>query len=562
VPQLFSAILRDRPAALPSAVPLALGGVIERCLEKDPAARYQEAGAVRTALERVAAGTASPWTAWKYQMRRRPLTLGAAALLALAALVVGTNSGGLRDRLAGTPAIKLAVLPFENLTRDPDQEYLSDGLTEDLITQLGRLHPQRLSVIARTSSMRYKGRTVPLDQIGRELGVDYVLEGTARRESGRVRISAALVQVSDQTQRWADSYDRELASIFMVQNEVARGVAESLALALLPEERTRLATVRPVNPAAHEAYLKGRFHWYRHTPEDFARAQSYFEEAIRLDPEYAPAYIGLADAVATPAHIGRIPTTEVFPKAKELTARALALDDQSAVVQDMHARLTFAYDWDWAAAEQGFQRAIALNPSYPDAHVIYAQLLHITGRGEAALAAVQQGLDLDPHNAFFQQQRAQHLLTAGRRQEAIDAMEALLKVQPGFPPAHGTLWTAFFQKRHEDAWRHAVPILAARADADVADVFAASHPTLGYAGAMRQAGDTMAARSSGQYVSPVLVATLYAHAGDQALALDWLERAIDVRDTQIVYAPTTLEFEPLWDHPRFRAVMRRINLPW
>jgi tetratricopeptide (TPR) repeat protein len=263
----------------------------------------------------------------------------------------------------------------------------------------------------------------------------------------------------------------------------------------------------------------------------------------------------LADAVGTPAHIGRIPTTDVFPRLKALVAKALALDDQSAVVHDMHARITFAYDWEWAASEAAFQRAIALNPNYPDAHVVYAQLLQILGRGDEALAAVQHGLDLDPHNAFFQQQRAHHLLVAGRRQEAIAEMEELLRVQPGFPPAHEILWTALLKEgQYDEAVRHAGPM-------DVADILSESYPTLGYAGAMSRAADTMAARALAQYVSPVLVARLYAHAGDQDRTLDWLEKAIDVHDTQIVYAPMSPEFEDVWDHPRFRAVMRRINLP-
>jgi eukaryotic-like serine/threonine-protein kinase len=559
IPELFSAILTKTPAALPGAVPVELKAVIERCLTKDPGHRYQQASEVHAALEAIQAGAVSPWVVWRYYVRRRPALTGAATLVALAALLVGANVGGVRDRLAGTPPalppIRLAVLPFENLTGDPEQEYLSDGLTEEMIGQLGRLHPARLSVIARTSSMQYKGRSAPLDEVARALNVDYVLEGSTRREGSRVRINATLIRVADQIQQWSESFDRDLAGILTLQNDVARGVAGSLALALLPEERTTLAFARPVNPAVHEAYLKGRFHWYRHTPEDFARAQSYFEDAIRIDPDYAPAYIGLADAVGTPAHIGRIPTTDVFPRLKALVAKALALDDQSAVVHDMHARITFAYDWEWAASEAAFQRAIALNPNYPDAHVVYAQLLQILGRGDEALAAVQHGLDLDPHNAFFQQQRAHHLLVAGRRQEAIAEMEELLRVQPGFPPAHEILWTALLKEgQYDEAVRHAGPM-------DVADILSESYPTLGYAGAMSRAADTMAARALAQYVSPVLVARLYAHAGDQDRTLDWLEKAIDVHDTQIVYAPMSPEFEDVWDHPRFRAVMRRINLP-
>jgi TolB-like protein/Tfp pilus assembly protein PilF len=510
--------------------------------EKDPAARYQQADEVRAALEAIAAGTASPWVAWRYRVRRRPLTAAAAALVALMALGVGANVGGVRDRLAGTPPplapIKLAVLPFENLTGDPEQEYLSDGLTDEMIGQLGRLHPARLSVIARTSSMRYKDRVTPLDQIGRELGVDYLLEGSARREGSRLRINATLIHVSNQTQRWSDSFDRELESILSLQHDVARGVAGALALALLPDEERRLATIRQVNPAAHEAYLKGRFHWYRFTPEDFSRAQAYFEEALRIDPDYALAHIGLADALGTPAHIGLRPAREVFPGIKVMVERALELDDRLAAAHDLHARILFAWDWDWAGAEAAFQRAIELNPNYPDAHVLYGQLLRILGRHAAARASVQRGLELDPYNAFFQQQFAEQLVLDGQHADAIARMEALLTAQPGFPPAHGLLWMTFFrERRYDEALPHARPDLTVRGYAEAADVLAASYPAIGYAGAMRRAADAIAAQSGRRYVSPLMVARLYAHAGDDTDALAWLERAVDERDTQVVYAP-------------------------
>ena len=204
--------------------------MIERCLEKEPERRYEHAREVGAALEAIQAGTMPLWATWRARVRRRPWLTAAAGALAVVTLLVGVNVGGVRERLSGSPSaaepIKLAVLPFENLTGDPEQEYFSDGLTEEMITQLGRLHPQRLSVIARTSSMRYKNRDVPVDQIGRELGVDYVLEGSARREGSRVRISATLIQVRDQTQRWADSFDRELAGILALQSDVARALRD------------------------------------------------------------------------------------------------------------------------------------------------------------------------------------------------------------------------------------------------------------------------------------------------------------------------------------------------
>jgi tetratricopeptide (TPR) repeat protein len=365
--------------------------------------------------------------------------------------------------------------------------------------------------------------------------------------------------VHDQTQRWAETYDRELTSILAVQHDVAGGVAEALALELLPEERTRLATARQINPAAHEAYLKGRFHWYRFTPEDFVLAQRYFEEALRIDADYAPAYVGLADAIGTPGHRGLVPPQDVFPAAKAAVERALELDDRLAAALDLHARIRFAYDWDWVGSEESFQRAIELNPNYPDAHVVYAQLLRITGRGEAALAEVQHGLEMDPYNAFFQQQFALQLSAAGRHAEATARLQALLAAQPGFPPAHETLWATLYKEgRYEEALHQAVAFLG---DRELGDVLTGSYASIGYAGAMKRAADILARRSTEQYVAPVLIAGLYVHADDIPAALEWLERAIAVHDTQIVYTTIVPVFEKLWDHPRFREIRRRINLP-
>jgi TolB-like protein len=236
---------------------------------------------------------------WRYRLARRRWLVLTVAVVMLAAILVGLRMTGLREKLLGrieTPvrAIKMAVLPFANLTGDPEQEYLSDGLTQEMIAQLGRLHPESLSVIARTSVMRYKKSDTPIDQIGQELGVDYVLEGSARREAGRIRITAELIQVRDQIQLWADAYEGEMSGILALQGEVAQKVAGSLALKLIPAERARLANARVVNPDAYDAYHKGLSNFYVYTPASFETALQYFELALQKDPNYAPAYAGIA----------------------------------------------------------------------------------------------------------------------------------------------------------------------------------------------------------------------------------------------------------------------------
>ena len=266
--ELVSAILNEAPPPLTSGAgrvaPAWLRSVIERCLKKDPARRYQHSEEVRDALEAMGSGVI-PWAGWRYRLARRRWLVLAVVLVVILAVLAGVTGG----RLWGPRrAIKLAVLPFANLSGDPQQEYLSDGITQEMIAQLGGLHPGSLSVIARTSVMRYKKSDEPIDQVGRELGVDYILEGSARREGGRIRISAELIQVGDQTQLWAESYDREVAGVLALQSDVARTVARSLALKLLPAEQARLAAVRAVNPEAYDVYLKGLHHWYKITPGD------------------------------------------------------------------------------------------------------------------------------------------------------------------------------------------------------------------------------------------------------------------------------------------------------
>ncbi len=298
IPELFSAILKDPPRKWPRGTPAALQPIVERCLDKDPSRRYQTAREVQLVLETIESGVRPAWSTWRHRFARpRVLAAAAAAVIVLMLGFVGANVGGLRDRLTGDPqapaAIKLAVLPFANLTGDPGQEYFSDGLTAELITQLGRLHPQ-LRVIARSTSAQYASHASPIEALGRDLGVAYVLEGSARREGDRVRISATLINAGDRTQRWSQTFDRELSGFLTVQNDVARGVSGALALTLLPAQQQRLAGAPQVNPQAYEAYLIGQSHARRLSRPELDRALEYYESALTFDPNFALAHIGIS----------------------------------------------------------------------------------------------------------------------------------------------------------------------------------------------------------------------------------------------------------------------------
>jgi TolB-like protein len=403
IPELFSSILRDAPHPLPDAVPAPLRLLIERCLAKEPDRRPRHAGDVRTHLEAVRTGNAPSWPTWRSRLTHRGTFVASTiSLLGVGAILVGLGVDSLR-RLRDAPPelapIKLAVLPFENLTGDPEQEYFSDGLTDEMIAQLGRLSPQRLSVIARTSSMRYKNRNAPIDQIGRELGVDYVLEGSARREGSRIRINATLIQVRDQTQRWANSFDRELASVLTLQGDVARGVAGSLALMLLPGAETPGARARPVVPEAYEAYLKGHFHAQKETRADLDLALEYFEAALQKDPGYAAAHTGIAYVWSIRNQMGYVPPGEATPQIKAAATKALELDDTLALAHYALGMIAWN-EWDWETNEREFRRTIQLDPSFPDVRAWYSHLLMALGRPDEAMAQIEHALQLDPLNAL------------------------------------------------------------------------------------------------------------------------------------------------------------------
>jgi TolB-like protein/Tfp pilus assembly protein PilF len=376
-----------------------VGRVIERCLAKTPDERYQHAGEFAEAVESLRAGVPVQHA----RFGRRALLLAAGTVLGVAAVIAGFGVERLRQWLpratepAPTP-IRLVVLPFANLTGDADQEYFSDGLTEELIAQLGRLHPQRLTVIGRTSAMRYKRTDKGIDQIGRELGVDYVLEGSARREATRVRITAQLVQVSNQTQKWSDTYERELAGILALQSDVSRGVARSLAFALLPAAESRLANARPVVPESYEAYLRGNQHRYRLTRADLDTALRYYEQALTADPNFALAYAGIAGVWNARRQAGFAMISEATLKQETALRRALELDDTQAESHVALAEYRFAR-YEWAGAEQAYRHAFEINPNLAAALGQYSHLLAFLGRTEEALVHAEQAVRVDPYEA-------------------------------------------------------------------------------------------------------------------------------------------------------------------
>jgi len=562
--EVSSAILNRAPLPLPAGVPAELGVVVGRCLEKDPAIRYQTAQDLRAALEEIRAGTASIWAAWRYRLTRRRWLVPAAGMVIVAMLVLALDVGGLRTRLTGGAGaegrtFKLAVLPFENLTGDPEQEFLSDGMTQEMISQLSSLHPARMGVIARTSVMRYKKSGVPIDQIGRELDVAFVLEGTARREGERVRISAELIQVRDQTQLWSKTYEREATGFLAMQSDIARKVVDALALKLLPSEEAQLARARTVSPEAYEAYLKSIHYREMLSKEGYDAAERYLNLALEKDPNYAAAWAGLSRVWGGRQQMGWAPSKEASLKTKEAAAKALELDETEVEAHRALAGLLTWLEWDWGAAEREWTLVLEIDPGYADSLASYSHFLMHMGRKDEAMAMIEKALELDPFNVKIQSFHAVDLNFVGRHDEAIAASRKALGMQPNSPLAVTALMTALFA---EGLYDEALALEKERCagDAELLDALERGYAEWGYRGAWKRLADAHAARfGKPGGIQTYHLANLYLQSGDKERALEWLEKAYAEHNRNMPYI--TLHFDSLRSDPRFQDLVRRMKLP-
>ncbi len=571
-------ILNEAPVPLAELgidAPPGLQEVVSRCLAKQPEDRYATAEELGRALaeclgpERSAAALAALRPA---RVRRRwPALAIAAVVVVMVSFGLVAWRNGWWPFPAQAPLIRLAVLPLANLSGDPEQEYLSDGLTQELINQLGRLHPATLSVIARTSIMRYKKSDKGVDQIGKELGVDYILEGSAVREGGRVRVTAELIRVGDQSQLWADAFEREMAGVLALQSDVAKKVSGALALKLLPAEQARLANIRSVNPEAHEAHLKGFQFLYKISPADFDTAERYFNLALAKDPNYAPAFEGLALVWVARSQYGITLPEVAGSKAKEAARRAIELDDDAAEAHAALAMVKTVVDWDWAGAESEWRRALAINPNAAVTHSFYAVFLSVVlGRLDEALYHNRRAIELDPFNVRFHSTYASTLYHSRRYDEAIAAADRALSLQPDDAGAEGARQVSWIAKGAR------AELLAQQRKRIAKDpgrmaAFQKGLAEGGYEGAQRRLGDLLAARyrqTSGvpafidqRVYMPTNIALRYMDARDYERALDWLEEGYRVRDPLVIDLAKPL-YDPIRSNPRFQALVRKLNLPW
>ena len=456
----------------------------------------------------------------------------------------------------------LAVLPFDNLSRDPDQAFFSEGMTEEMISQVGKLNRDRLTVIARSSVAKYQGSTLAAKEIAKELNADYLVQGSVRRWSDRVRITVQLIRARDQTDVWTESYDRELKDVLAVQDSVVRSIASQINIALPEEQEKRLTTARQARPEAYEAYLKGRYYWNKRTGDGMQKAERYFQQAIDNDPAYAAAYSGLADCNSGLTWHGFKSPTEALPKAYAAARKALEINPDSA---EAHASLGLAmsHRWDWTGAEAEFRRALQLDPQYANAHHWYSDYLSIKGRHHEAVVEAKRALELDPLNLMISTWVGFRYYMARDYSRAIEQNRNSVELDPNFAAAHLLLGEDYAQAGlHSDAVNELkrAAILSGNNPLYTAQVAVA----LAVAGRNRDAlriADELITLSRKHYVSPYALAQIYAVLNKNEDTFKWLQAAYDDHAVWMGY----LAVDPLFDRyrsdERFQDLLRRIDLP-
>ena len=557
----MSAVLNAEPELAPSfstAEP-ALAQIVRRCLEKSPGERFQSARDLAFALASLATTTRSR-VAPRLPIRTRRIAVMAAASLAvlLAAFV-------LLPRVRGRqPIDSLAVLPFANTSADPESEYLSDGITETLINKLSRLTDVR--VISRASVFRYKGKDADPTTIARELGVRAVVTGRVTQRGDGLSMAVELVDARDKRQLWGERYDRKLADVLTVQEEIAKEISDILRVRLTGEEQARLAKNATANPEAYQAYLKGYHHARKVTIDDLEKGMGYFRQALELDPNYAPAHAGIAYTYIMWLADWYMPAREAFRQGKEAALKAIELDPSLSDGHTYLAMARFLYDYDWPGAEQEFARAIALNPADPNAHQWYAVYLGARGRFDEGGREIRRALELDPLSIETNFLGSWRFYFSRRFDEALQQIQRTLELDPTY--FYGYMFLGMCQEQ-KGQFRDAAAAferarkLTAEAGETPPEILAdlvRSHVQGGDRAAAEKVRDELDALTSRRYVSRHDLALVSLALGDRPAALDWLEKAYEDRNWYMPWIHLDPRFDPIRSEPRFVELVRRMGL--
>ena len=553
-------ITHDQPEAIARFnydAPADLARIIRKCLEKDAGNRYQSAKDLLVDLRTLKRDTESGAVvagALGASKRRSPaLAGGILVLVALAAGGVYWSSGPTTEQIDS-----LAVLPFENAGGDPDTEYFSDGVTESIISSLSQLPD--VKVISRTSAFHYKGQVIDPQAIGKELDVEALVLGRIVQRGDDISISAELVRTSDSGQIWGERYERKTSDVFSIQTEIAKEISDALRLRLTTEQEERLTKQYTTSSKAYQAYLKGRYYWNQRTEEGLRQAIVHFREAIEADPGFALAYSGMADCFSILGWY-YLPPNEAYPKARAAAQQALELDASLAQAHSSLANVKLAYDWEFAEAEAGFQRAIELNPTYETAYHWYSLHLAAMDRLDEAVEQIRHAVELDPLSLIINDNLALWLGTAGRFQESFEHFSKTLELDPDWALGYGRLGMTYeLQGSHSEAilaYEKAVELTGGRiALGWLGHAYAKSGRVDDAHAVLERLEDLGRAN----YVSPLVMARVHAGLGDLDSAFEWLDRAYEERTSQLIMLRTVPIDADLDQDPRYSDLLRRIGL--
>ncbi len=472
------------------------------------------------------------------------------AVMACLGIVMVANVGRIRNWMASrgqySPQISsLALIPLENLSRDPEQEYFADGITDALITDLAKMSSVRIT--SRTSVIRYKGTKKSIKDIGRELNVDAVVEGTVTHSGSRVRITAQLIQVSTDMHLWAEAYERDASEILALQDEVATDIAQRISILVRPLDQAQL-----VNPEAYGFYLKGRYFFYQYTSRGWQQSIENFKRAIEIEPTFAPAYSGLADVYLVAGAYGSIPNQEALIRGKAAAEKALQLDDKLASAHYALATAYTWYDWDWAKAETEFHRALELNPNDALGRNWYGGYLSLRGRHDEAIDEHERARELDPFSLIVNANLARSFYWARRYDEAIVQARKTLQMDPHFGVALFWLEGAL---RHKNLVKEAVALRQAVSTPERAQAIGQTFKTAGFQGLMRESAEVF--KKGGALVE---AARCYAQIGEKSEALALLEDCYERRCTSVVTLKAEPDFDVLQSEARFQNLLLRLGL--
>ena len=586
--------------------PADLQRIVRRCLAKDPNERYQnikdvaiELKEIRRELQETAtealstpASSREAKTLWNSETtvaqnestaapQSSPSTrassaeyivneirrhkVGMVIVVILVLIIGGAVAFGLRSYWhADSTEIavdSIAVVPFVNQSKDPNADWISDGLTESITNNLAQL--PNLKVIARSSVFRYKGRENDPLIIGKELGVRAVLTGRLMQRGDSMIVSAELIDIRDNKQLWGEQYERKLADMLSVQREIAREITNNLRPTLSGVDQSRMDKQYTANPEAYQLYLKGRFYWNKRTPADFRKAIDFFEQAVKKDPNYALAYSGLADAYTLLTVYSTESPRDLMPKAKQAALKALELDDKLAEAHASYGQTVVYYDYELAEAEKQYRYALELNPNYATAHQWLAEHLAAMKRSNEALTEIQRALQLDPVSVIMNRIYADILVDARRYDEAIEQYKRTLELDPNFPTTHFLLGRTYeAQGKYDQAI--AQYTTAGKASGLPAEVLAPAnlaYAKSGWKAYLQASLDQILNRPPGRKFPPYVVATYYARLGQKEEALKWLERGYEERDFRMTMISVSFEFDSLRSEPRFVQLVQKIGLP-